>query len=543
MGLSVFGASPWPEIQSDLPPDARGVWGILPNGMRYVILPNAEPQNRISLRLLVKVGSLHEREDERGVAHFVEHMIYRGTRSHPGDKLNKMLESRGIGNGPDSNAFTNFDHTIFHLELPDAREPTLRMGLQTFREYAEEARIDTKYLAAERGVILSEKAMRVKPDFILRLANFSFLWPDSLQLRRTPIGLDQVIRNCTRRQLIDFYNAWYRPERMGIIVVGEIDPAAAERMIRVIFSSLKARAPARPEPAGLIPTAAASPTTHVCTDPVFNGVSFILEHPAPSPRLADTHSRRVELLHQALAFSMLQNRLEKYSHAHEGTFVSPQVLIDYPALEWQNVMLTAAGSISGWRKAAESLEQEHRRAFLNGFNHEELRVAKARFAAAYEQSVRSAASRSSEALATVLAGHLLRGAIFTTPQTLQSDLAADLESATVLDCRRAFRAAWSTQAARMVGSQHHDDRGNRDGTKHDPGARPGVPQARVGNDGAADGSRSGSQRFNQTVDERPEFGGRCGIEAAGHRRRADVRHETRCPISVVRCPLSVFRQG
>lgn len=446
LALRLTAAGPWPEVASDLLPDPKLLQGTLPNGLRYAILPNAEPKDRISLRLLVAVGSLHEREDERGLAHFVEHMVFRGTRSHPGDTLIKLLERRGIGQGPDSNAFTNYNYTIYHLELPDAQETTLRLGLQTLREYAEEALFKAKFLAAERGVILSEKATRAKPDYLLSLSNFGFLWPDSRQVRRTPIGTDAVIKNCTREQLAAFYDSWYRPERMAIIVVGDVPAGSTAPLVQQVFAPLQARAPPREEPGDRIPSTSAGPNIHVYTHPAQVGTLFILEHPSPAPRARDTHARRVELLHLALAFTMFQSRLEKYSHQNEGTFVSPRVFVDYPTPEWQNVIASVTGGIANWRRVVADLEQEHRRAFFHGFSNEELRIARANYVSAYTQAVRSASSRPSEWLAGQLADCLLNGALFTTPEALQRDLAAEVEAATLADCLAAFRKAWSTKA-------------------------------------------------------------------------------------------------
>ena len=182
----------WPELESDLPPDPALVRGMLPNGLRYLILPNAEPKEKISLRLLVRVGSLHENDDERGLAHFVEHMAFRGTKAFPAGSMVAALQRLGIALGPDSTAFTSYDHTIYHLELPDTREATLREGLRAFREYADAVTFDAKLIEQERGVILNEMASRDTPEARAYDANFAFLWPGSREIRRKPIGLPEI---------------------------------------------------------------------------------------------------------------------------------------------------------------------------------------------------------------------------------------------------------------------------------------------------------------------------------------------------------------
>jgi zinc protease len=237
----------WPAVQSDLAPDPRVTWGRLPNGLRYVILPNAEPRDRISLRLLVAAGSLHERAVEKGLAHFVEHMIFRGTKRHPGDTLARELERNGLGMGPDNTAFTTYDHTIYHLEVPHAGEPALRQCLEALREYATEATFDARAIKRERGVVLSEMATRANSGFYADCANTAFLWPLSRRALHVPIGEADQIRGFTRAQLVAFYDAWYRPERLAVIVVGNVSPDAVERMIREIFGPLAARGAPREE--------------------------------------------------------------------------------------------------------------------------------------------------------------------------------------------------------------------------------------------------------------------------------------------------------
>ncbi|HTO05260.1 MAG TPA: pitrilysin family protein [Opitutus sp.] len=256
----------WPEVSSDLLSDPAVHFGTLPNGLRTVVLRNAEPCGRITLRLLVRAGSLQERDDERGLAHFVEHMVFRGTRQHPGDTMTTQLQRLGIGHGSDSTAFTSLDHTIYHLELPDTEETTLRQGLNAFREYASEVTFDAKLIERERGVILAEKDMRDTPDARASDANLELLWADTRQSKRSPIGLESTVRQFTRDQFVAFYDAWYRPERMAVIVVGDIAPELAGRMIEEVFGTLESRAPPRAEDFSVIPASAGAPTIMIFSD-------------------------------------------------------------------------------------------------------------------------------------------------------------------------------------------------------------------------------------------------------------------------------------
>lgn len=439
-------AAPWSTATSDLPPDPNVRWGVLPNGLRYAVMPNHEPKGRVSLRLLVSAGSLHERDDERGLAHFVEHMAFRGTAAYPRGALVPALEHAGIALGPDNTAFTTSRYTIYHLELPDTREQMLRLGLGVFYEYASSISFDPDLIELERGVVLNEKAIRNTPEARIGEANQAFLWPDTRLVRRAPIGLEDAIRHFTREQFVAFYNAWYRPERLAVVVVGDVETEEAVRLITEIFTPLTARGPAREEPADLSPEKAGPVNIAVFSDPSWTGMNFALEHPLRQLLPNDTHERRVQGLHQALSFAILQKRLETETHQAVGSFVAPVVSLSSIDPLWQLCSVSVSGSPQNWQPLAAALEQQHRRAFQHGFTAEELRIAKIQFIAGYDAAVRSAGTRTSPALAGDLCGVLLYGGTFSTPADIQKDALPELDAATPADCLEAFRAAWSNEA-------------------------------------------------------------------------------------------------
>jgi zinc protease len=446
----VAAAALWPEVHSDLPSDPALHSGALPNGLRYLILPNAEPKDRISLRLLVAVGSLHEADDELGLAHFVEHMAFRSTRTHPDGSLTPALQRVGLGLGPDSAAFTSYDNTIYHLELPDAKETTLTEGLRVLREFAEEVTFDAQLIERERGVILSEKATRDTPDARASLANLEFLWPKSRHRWRTVGGTEAAIRSFTRPQFVAFYDAWYRPERMAVIIVGNVGPVTAEKLVAAILGPLAGRGPPRPEPTDLVPVEAAHPDVAIFSDPGIVGVGLTFEHPLSTPRTEDSHAQRVLGLHRALAFAMFHNRLQKIAHEPGASFVTPTATLAPSMPEWQTASLSVGGKIDDWRQVAAEVEQEHRRAFRFGFTATELKETKAGFATAYEESVRTAPTWPSGWIANRLAGCLLSGTVFVAPTDLERDLSPDLAAATLEDCQREFREVWTAQAPHVI---------------------------------------------------------------------------------------------
>ncbi len=437
---------PWPRAESDLPPHPGLREGRLPNGLRHVTLANAEPRDRVSLRLLVAAGAVHENEDESGLAHFVEHMAFRATRTHPAGSLVGALQRLGLGFGPDSAAFTYHGHTIYHLELPDAKEATLREGLRIFREYAEEVTFDPELLETERGVILSEKSTRDTPEARGGEAALRFLFPAARQTARPVIGRVSSIRQLRREQFVSFYDAWYRPERMVVVAVGAVKPDEIARLVSEELGGLTPRGDPRPEPADLQLTQASQPDVQIFADPGLIGVGLTFERPIRTPHAPDSHARRVRALHETLAFAMFHARLTRAALLPETSFVAPSAALS-PALPgWRIAAITVSGKVDDWRKVASDVEREHRRAFFHGFTANELRETRANFTNSFEQAVRTIPTWPSPWLASRIAETVVRGDVFISPESHQRDVAADLAAATADDCLEAFRAAWTQEA-------------------------------------------------------------------------------------------------
>ncbi|HXA14070.1 MAG TPA: insulinase family protein, partial [Opitutaceae bacterium] len=156
---------PFPQDTSDLKPDPAAHFGALPNGVRYVILPNQEPKNRASLRLLVLSGSLEENENQRGLAHFLEHMCFNGSAHYAPGTLVEYFQRLGMSFGGDTNAYTSFDHTAFQIELPDTKPATVAEGLQVFADYAGTLLLRPDQVQKERPIILSEKRTRDSVEY------------------------------------------------------------------------------------------------------------------------------------------------------------------------------------------------------------------------------------------------------------------------------------------------------------------------------------------------------------------------------------------
>ena len=214
----VIGAEPpsFAHEHSDIQPDPAIRFGKLPNGLRYAIAANAEPKGRASLRLLVEAGSLHETEEQRGLAHFLEHMAFNGSVHYPPGTLIEFFQRMGMNFGGDTNASTSFDRTLYLIELADTKDATLAEGFRVFSDYAGGLLLQPAELDRERGIILSEKRARDSVSFRTFVAQFEQLLESTLFPKRMPIGLTEVIEKSPREQFVDFYDAWYRPELISI---------------------------------------------------------------------------------------------------------------------------------------------------------------------------------------------------------------------------------------------------------------------------------------------------------------------------------------
>ena len=227
------------DLNRPIPLDSAVHMGVLPNGFTYYIRRNTEPARRVQLFLVNKVGSILEEEDQRGLAHFMEHMNFNGTTHFPGNKLVDYLQKSGVRFGADLNANTSFDQTIYELPVPTDDTSILQNGFRIMRDWAQDATLDSMEIEKERGVVLEEQRMGLGAAERMRKVYLPVLLNHSRYADREPIGLESVLNNFTPATLRRFHHDWYRPDLQALIVVGDIDVKATERLIRSLFSDLR----------------------------------------------------------------------------------------------------------------------------------------------------------------------------------------------------------------------------------------------------------------------------------------------------------------
>jgi len=215
-----------------LPFDPAVTIGTLPNGLRYYIRENHKPEKRAELRLVVNAGSVLEDEDQRGLAHMVEHMAFRGTKKFAGNQISSYLESIGMRYGPDINAFTSFDETVYMITIPTDTAAIVDKGFQILAEWAHNVAFEPSQIEKERPVVIEEWRLGQGAENRMQNKWFPVLFAGSQYGERIPIGLKSVLETYTPATLRRFYDTWYRPDLMAVVAVGDFDKTKVESLIK-----------------------------------------------------------------------------------------------------------------------------------------------------------------------------------------------------------------------------------------------------------------------------------------------------------------------
>jgi zinc protease len=253
-------------LQDTLPFDATVRTATLANGLTYFVRKNSRPAGRVALRLAVKAGSLHEADDQLGLAHLVEHMAFNGSTHFKPGELVSYFESIGSRLGPHVNAYTSFDETVYMFDVPTDKKEVVEKALTALADVAGGLSLTQQEVDKERGVVIEEWRGGLGAQSRIRDKQFPILFHDSRYAVRLPIGKPEVLRNAPVARLGAFYDTWYRPELMAVIAVGDADPAELEQTIKTLFSPVAARAPRAPEPDHAVPLHQ-QPLVSVVSDP------------------------------------------------------------------------------------------------------------------------------------------------------------------------------------------------------------------------------------------------------------------------------------
>ena len=242
-----------PSSSTPLPFDPAVTVGTLSNGMRYYIRENHKPEKRAELRLVVNAGSVLEDEDQRGLAHMVEHMAFRGTKKFPNNQISSYLESVGMRYGPDINAFTSFDETVYEVTIPTDTAAIVDKGFQILSEWAHNLAFEPSQIAKERPVVIEEWRLGQGAENRMQNKWFPVLFEGSRYGQRIPIGLKSVLETYSPATLRRFYDTWYRPDLMAVVAVGDFNKNEIESLIRRYLGAIPPASNPKPRPIYPVP--------------------------------------------------------------------------------------------------------------------------------------------------------------------------------------------------------------------------------------------------------------------------------------------------
>lgn len=220
------------DLTAKVPVDRKVRIGKLENGMTYYIRANKKPENRVQFRLAVNAGSILEDADQLGLAHFVEHMAFNGTKHYKGNEMISELQKKGIEFGRGINAWTSFDETVYYVDLPTDSPEMIEMGFKILDGWANGLLFEGEEIEKERGVILEEWRGGLGAGERMRKATWPTMLKGSLYAERLPIGEEEIIRTFKHETIKRFYNDWYRTDLQAVIIVGDIDVDAMEAKVK-----------------------------------------------------------------------------------------------------------------------------------------------------------------------------------------------------------------------------------------------------------------------------------------------------------------------
>nr|MDQ3349938.1 insulinase family protein [Acidobacteriota bacterium] len=390
-----------------LPFDPAVRTGTLANGLTYYIRRNTRPEKRVNLRLAVKAGSVDEEHDQQGLAHFLEHMAFNGSRHFKPGELIATFESTGARLGPHLNAYTGFDETVYMFTLPTDRDAVVLKGLQALSDFGGGLSLEPAEIDRERGVVIEEWRGGLGAASRLRDLQIPVLYYHSKYAERLPIGKPEVLKSFTPERLRAFYTKWYRPDRMALIVVGDIDPMQIEGTIRAEFAGLTKPAAPAPDRVYDVPLQAEL-LIKVATDPEAqqSSVSLVRKRPRlPQDRVADY---RRSLVHR-LVVQMINERFDELSRKPDAQFLGAGAYENALSPTVGTFSLGAAVEDGKLTAGLTTLAVESNRIKEHGFGAAELERARKWMLASYERAHSERDKTESGSYAQEYVNHFLEG--------------------------------------------------------------------------------------------------------------------------------------
>jgi zinc protease len=446
---TTFAARSWPHESSDIKPDPRIVWGKLDNGLRYVILPVKSP-GRASLQLYINAGSLMESDDQQGIAHFLEHLAFNGTKHFAAGQTIEYFQRLGMSFGAHTNAYTTFDRTVYKIELPRTNEEMTGEGLKLFRDFLDGMLLEKKEIDRERRVIFSEIIARNSAGDRAATAWYGFAMPDTLVPHREPLGIDRTLRAMSRDQFVAFYEKWYTPGRATVVAVGSFDTKMVERLVRENFAGAKARRGEQPDPSFGKVKPTRGLTANLQVDAEAQQVTISLNTVAPSAKAADTVERRRSEIVKQLAIAMLNARFGKITSERNAPIQAAGGSIDHELNLADINSVRAVCQPAQWKAALAAIEQELRRAVAYGFSGAEFNQAKASFGSLLKSLVAQSETQEASGIAAAMIDSLSKSEVVDSPTDTLAVLTEILAGLKKSECETALRNTWRSEDVQIL---------------------------------------------------------------------------------------------
>jgi zinc protease len=371
-------------LSKPIPLDPAVKVGKLPNGLTYYIRRNVEPKNRAELRLVIRAGSVLETDNQQGLAHFMEHMEFNGTKNFPKNELVNFLQSAGVRFGADLNAYTGFDETVYQLPVPTDSANVFNNAFQILEDWAHNATIDPTEVDKERGVILEERRLGRGAGQRMRDKYFPLLLNNSQYSKRLPIGTEQVLTTFKPEVLRQYYKDWYRPDLMAVIAVGDFDIKQVEGIIREKFGRIPAVKNPKPRTEYDIP-AHKDTKVVIVTDPEQPNTVVQVIYKRPEIKEKTLNDLR-ESIKRGLFNTMLGNRIQELTQRADPPFLGgysnySDFLGNLDA--FTSIAVAKEGNVE---KAIRAVLDENARVKQFGFTPTELARAKQEFMTNVEQA-------------------------------------------------------------------------------------------------------------------------------------------------------------
>jgi zinc protease len=435
---------------SGIKTDPGIVYGVLPNGFQYILKHNSTPADQVNIHLNVFAGSMHETDEQQGVAHYLEHMLFNGSEHFKPGELIEYFQSIGMDFGADANASTSFFNTVYDLSLPKGDTKHMDDAFVVIQDYAKGALLLESEIERERGIILAEKRERDSVSYRTFKKSLKFELPGSLFNKRFPIGIDSVINTADRNLLKTYYEKWYRPDNMALVVVGNFDIKTIQPMIVDRFSSLKPGKSSLKLPLATQWEEHKGIETFYHYEPEAGSTDITIETILwePFERQTDETLKEKTLIH--IANSMIQNRLSRMISRQTADFLDASVSSGVFLHHISVSSISATCEPDKWKVVLHQIEKVLRQSLLYGFTKKELERSKADVISSLERQVDQAATQKSQNLSQAILNAINGKKLLLSPEQRKDILTPYVESISLSDAHGALKKAWSKDQRQIL---------------------------------------------------------------------------------------------